>query len=61
MKTITVKLTESEAKATRDALDNSAHEYENHPDGVGDDLTLRQRKRRVLNLNRVVAKIDLKI
>jgi len=42
MKTITVKLTEDEAKAARDALNNSAYEYENHPDGVGDNLSSRR-------------------
>jgi len=61
MKTITVKLTEDEAKAARDALNNSAYEYEKHPDGVGDNLSSRRRKTLLKRLNTVVVKIDLKL
>ena len=61
MKTITVKLTESEAKAARDALDLSAYEYDHESDIVGEDLTPKQRKCLINDLNKVVAKIDLRL
>jgi len=44
-----------------DALDLSAYEYDHESDIVGEDLTPRQRKRIINDLNRVVAKIDLKL
>jgi len=55
------ELREIEAKAARDALDLSAYEYDHESDIVGEDLTPRQRKRIINDLNRVVAKIDLKL